>query len=60
MKKSELLKLLQKNGITFVKYGKRHDIYYSPKTGKEFPIPRHAAEIAKGTLHSILTDAGLK
>lgn len=60
MKKSELLKLLKKHGITFAKHGTRHDIYYSPITNKEFPIPRHAKEIAKGTLHNILTDAGLK
>ncbi|MDR1702798.1 MAG: type II toxin-antitoxin system HicA family toxin [Sporomusaceae bacterium] len=60
MKKSKLLKLLKKNGITFVKHGKRHDIYYSPITGKEFPIPRHVKEIAQGTLQNILLDAGLK
>ena len=60
MKKSELLRLFSKKGISFVKHGKRHDIYYSPITGRSFPVPRHATEITTGTLHSILTDAGLK
>ena len=43
-----------------VKTGKVHDIYYSPITGKKFPVPRHAKEIAEGTLKSIKKDAGLE
>ena len=54
MKLSELLKLLNKNGVKLVQHGKRHDIYFSPITGKSFPVPRHAKEIALGTLKSIL------
>lgn len=60
MKQSELLKLLNKNGIKLLQHGKRHDIYYSPITGKMFPVPRHAKEIATGTLMSIKRDAGLE
>lgn len=60
MKLSELLKLFGKNGVEFVQHGKRHDIYYSPITGKTFPVPRHAKEIAVGTLKSIKKDAGLE
>jgi len=60
MKQSELLKLFSKNKIIFDHHGKRHDIYYSPITGKKFPVPRHCKEIATGTLNSILEDAGLK
>ena len=38
-----------------------HEKWYSPITGKEFPIPRHdSKEIATGTLNRILKDAGLK
>ena len=29
-------------------------------THKTFPVPRHKTELASGTLHSILKDAGLK
>ncbi|MCI8601556.1 MAG: type II toxin-antitoxin system HicA family toxin [Oscillospiraceae bacterium] len=60
MKLSELLKLFSKNNIKFLQHGKRHDIYYSPITGKKFPVPRHAKEIAEGTLKSIKRDAGLE
>lgn len=60
MKLSELLKELSENGIRLAEHGKRHDIYYSPITGKRFPVPRHAKEIAIGTLNSIRKDAGLK
>lgn len=59
MKQSELLKLLSKYNIKLLQHGKRHDIYYSPITGKKFPVPRHAREIAAGTLQSIKKDAGL-
>lgn len=60
MKTSELLKLFRREGIEFVEHGKRHDIYYSPKTNKKFPVPLHKDEIKTGTLNSILKDAGLK
>ena len=38
MKTSELLKLLKKHGITFVRNGGNHDIYYSPITHKKLKI----------------------
>ena len=60
MKTGELLRLFGENNIQFVKHGAKHDLYYSPLTGKCFRVPRHKSEIKKGTLHSILTDAGLK
>ena len=60
MKQSELLKIFSKHGIKLVQHGKRHDIYYSPITGKKFPVPRHATEIAEGTLKSMMKDAGLE
>lgn len=49
-----------KNGIKLMQHGKRHDIYLSPITGKTFPVPRHAKEIAEGTLKSIKRDAVLQ
>ena len=30
------------------------------KTGKQFAVPRHKAEIPTGTLNNILKDVGLK
>ena len=50
MKTGELLKLLTENKIKIKRHGKKHDIYYSPITGKSFPVPRHKTEIAEGTL----------
>lgn len=60
MKTQELLKLLKKNKCELLRNGSRHDIWYSPKSGKQFAVPRHKAEIAPGTLNNILKDAGLK
>lgn len=60
MKTQELIKLLKKNRCKLRLHGKKHDMWYSPKTGKVFPVPRHKAEIALGTLKSILRDAGLE
>jgi predicted RNA binding protein YcfA (HicA-like mRNA interferase family) len=60
MKTQELLKLLKKNHCFLKRNGKRHDIWYSEITGKEFVIPRHKAEIPQGTLENILKDSGIK
>ena len=59
MKRSELLKLLKKNGVVFLRHGSRHDIYYSERTGKMIQIPRHLKELGSGLAASILKDAGL-
>ncbi len=60
MRLTELLKLFRKYKIVLVRHGKKHDIYFSPLTGKEFPVPRHAKELVPGTEDGILKDAGLK
>ena len=60
MKTQELLKLLKKHNCHILRNGSRHDIWYSPATGKQFTIPRHKAEIPVGTLNNILRDAGIK
>ena len=60
MKTQELLKMLKKGKCELVRNGTRHDIWYSPITGKQFAVPRHKAEIAIGKLNNILKDAGLK
>ncbi len=60
MKTSELLKILKKHGVKFVRNGGNHDIYYSPITHKKLKIWRHATEVPTGTANQILKDAGLK
>lgn len=57
----ELKRLLKKNGCYLHHDGKKHEIWYSPITGKQFPVGRHnSQEVRPGTLKSIKTDAGLK
>ncbi len=61
MKTSELIKILKKNNCHLTQHGKRHDMWYSEKTGKTFPVWRHSSkEIPTGTVKSILKDAGIE
>lgn len=61
MKISELKRILKKNKCKQVGEYAGHEKWYSPITGKEFPVPRHdSKEIAVGTANRILKDAGLK
>ncbi len=61
MKYSELKKILKQNGCYFDHDGSNHEIWYSSKTGKTFPIGRHKSEdVAKGTLKAILRQAGIE
>ncbi|QNM08059.1 type II toxin-antitoxin system HicA family toxin [Wansuia hejianensis] len=60
MKTQELIKLLKKNKCYIIRNGSRHDIWYSEITKRQFPVPRHKAEVPIGTLNNILTDAGLR
>lgn len=61
MKISELKRLLKQEGCYPNEEYTNHDRWYSPKTGKHFPVPRHnSKEVAPGTLNRILKDAGLK
>ena len=60
MRYSELEKQLKKIGCKVIREGARHSIWYSPITGKTFPVSRHKTEeVAPGTLKSIKQDAGL-
>lgn len=59
MKTSELLRILKKNGCYLIRHGKNHDIWFSPATTRQFPVPRHKDEVKIGTLKSILEDAGI-
>lgn len=60
MKIHELERKLKDAGCYFITHGKRHDHWYSPITGKTFPIPRHGAkEIPNGTLSAIENESGV-
>ena len=61
MKYSELERKLKKAGCHYVRDGKKHPIWFSPITEKEFQTSHHKSEEVKfGTLQSILRDSGLK
>ncbi len=61
MKVSEIVKMIKKIGRRKVREGSNHEIWYSPITGKKFPVPRHRSEeLPSGTEDSIKKDAGLK
>lgn len=58
---SELEKELRKAKCVVVRQGTNHTMWYSPVTGKTFPVSRHKTqEVPEGTLKSIKRDAGLK
>jgi predicted RNA binding protein YcfA (HicA-like mRNA interferase family) len=61
MKYSELERKLKKNGCYWIRDGKKHPIWFSPITGKEFDTSHHKSEEVKfGTLKSIIRDSGIK
>ena len=48
-------------GCSLAREGKGHSIWYSPITGRRFPVPRHKTqEVPLGTLRVILKSAGLE
>ena len=61
MKYSELEKIIKEVGCYILKQGGNHAIWYSPITGKKFPVGRHKTEdVPNGTLNSIKKMAGIK
>jgi len=61
VKYSELKKKLTKEGCYKTEEDSRHELWFSPKTNKVFPVGRHNSEdVPKGTLNSILKQSGLK
>ncbi len=57
----ELKRQLKKIGCRLEREGKRHEIWYSPVTGKRFQVGRHnTEEVATGTVRKIKEDSGLK
>jgi predicted RNA binding protein YcfA (HicA-like mRNA interferase family) len=61
MKYSELEKKLKARGCRWLRDGKRHPLWYSPVTGREFAMSYHKNEEVKlGTLKTISLDSGVK
>ncbi len=59
MKPRELIIKLEDDGFVFIRQTGSHAIY-KKKGNKIIVVPIHSKDIPKGTLSSILKDAGLK
>lgn len=44
MKTMDFCNELKSNGCFVVRQGAKHEIWYSPKTGAKYPIPRHQSQ----------------
>lgn len=61
MKNNKLILELISNGCKRVKFGGKHEIWFSPITNKTFTCPNHGArEIPKGTEMSIRKLSGVR
>ncbi len=60
MKVREIIKLIERDGWLLSRQAASHKIYKHPVKKGIVVIPEHGGDIPKGTLHSILKQAGLK
>jgi mRNA interferase HicA len=55
----ELIKILESNGFILKRIHGSHHYFVHPVTGKISVVPMHNKDLAKGTLHAILKQAGI-
>jgi predicted RNA binding protein YcfA (HicA-like mRNA interferase family) len=55
----EIIRLLKQRGFVFDRARGSHRIYILPGGSKRVIVPLHNKELLKGTLHSILKQAGI-
>lgn len=55
----EVIRLLEDRGFILDRVKGSHHIYYHPLTGRRAVVPLHKQELPKGTLLSILSQAGI-
>jgi len=58
VKRIDLIRHITKCGCIFEREGKKHTLYYNPKTGKSATIPRHK-EINTFTARAICKDLSI-
>jgi predicted RNA binding protein YcfA (HicA-like mRNA interferase family) len=56
----KVIKILLKNGFSLDHQTGSHRVYYNKDTKKRVIVPYHKKELPRGTLISILKEAGLK
>jgi predicted RNA binding protein YcfA (HicA-like mRNA interferase family) len=56
----EVVKRLRERGFVFDRHAKgSHEIWYNPQTHRRTTVPHHPGDLARGTLHAIIRQAGL-
>ena len=56
----ELIKVLERKGFVLKRIHGSHHYYTHTETGKITVVPMHNKDLAKGTLHAILKQAGIE
>lgn len=56
----DIEKLLLKNGFELDRIKGSHHIFYNQETKRRVTVPKHRKDLPKGTLQSILKQAGIK
>ncbi len=56
----DVIKILLQNGFEFDHQTGSHKVYYNLQTKRRVTVPYHKRDLPKGTLLSILKQAGLK
>ncbi len=60
MKQKEFFSELSSAGGYILRHGANHDIWFSPKTGKKFALPRHGShEMSKGLERKARKELGI-
>lgn len=55
----KVIAILKRNGFILDHTTGSHFVFYHPKTKKRVTVAYHTKDIPRGTLHSILKEAGL-
>ncbi len=55
----EIIRLLEKKGFVLDRSSGSHQIFMLPDVSKRVIVPLHKKDLPKGTLHSILKQAGI-
>jgi predicted RNA binding protein YcfA (HicA-like mRNA interferase family) len=55
----EIIQLLEAKGFILDRASGSHQIYMLPDGSKRVVVPLHSKDLPKGTLHSILKQAGI-
>lgn len=56
----EVARRLRTFGFTFDRPGPgSHEVWRNAATGRKVTLPRHSRDMAEGTLHAILREAGI-